>query len=53
MGDAAGGVVGGVELIGEDVGVGVDDAEKIVEGVRDGVEFGDRASVDGCLFEWK
>ena len=42
MGDTADGVVGRVELIGEDVGVGVDDAEKIVDGVGDGVELGDR-----------
>ena len=47
MGDAAGGVMGGVELIGEDVGVGVDDAEEIVDGVGNGVEFGNGATVAG------
>jgi len=51
LGDAAGGVVGGVELIGEDVGVGVDDAKEIVDGVRDCINFGGRASVDGCPIE--
>ena len=39
MGDAANGVVSGVKLVGENVGVGVDHAKEIVEGVRDGVDF--------------
>ena len=53
MGDAAGGIVRWIELIGEDVGVGVDDAKEIVDGVGDGVEFGDGTTIDGCLIEWK
>src|SRR5215469_6164082 len=32
--------MGGVELICENVGVGVDDAEEIIDGVRDSVDFG-------------
>ena len=32
--------MGGVELIRENVGVGVDDTEEIIDGVRDGVDFG-------------
>ena len=40
LGDAADGIMGGVELIGENVGVGVDDAEEIIDGVRDGFDFG-------------
>ena len=46
MGDAAGGVVRRIELVGEDVGVGVDDAEEIVYGVGDGLNFGDGATVN-------
>jgi len=53
LGDAASGVVGGVELIEEDVGVGVDDAEEIVDGVGDGVNFGDGATINRGLFKWK
>ena len=51
MGEAADGVVGGLELVGEDVGVGVDDAEEIVDGVRDGIELRGREAIGGCLFE--
>ena len=39
LGDAAHCVVSSVELVGEDVGIGVDHAEEIVDGVGDGVEF--------------
>ena len=53
MGDAADGVVRGVELVCQDVGVGVDDTEEIVDGVGDGFELGDGATSDSCLFERK
>lgn len=55
MGDAADAVVGRVKLIGEYVCVGVDDAEEIIDGVRDGVELGRRKTVHsrGGLFKRK
>ena len=40
MGDAAAGVMCGVKLIDEDVGVGVDDAKEIVDGVGNGINLG-------------
>ena len=52
MGDAAGGAVGGLKLVEEDVGIGVDDAEEIVDGVGDGVDLGDGKTIDSGLFEW-
>jgi len=53
LGETTSGVVGGVELVGEDVGVGVDDAEEIVDGVGDGVELVGGETIGGILFEWK
>ena len=47
MRDAAAGVVRVVELIDEDVGVSVDDAEQIVDGVRDGFNLGGRKPIEG------
>lgn len=40
MGDTANGIVRGVELIGEDIRVGIDDAEQVIDGVRNGVNLG-------------
>ena len=42
FGEVAGAGAGGVEVVGEDVGIGGDDAEEIVQGVSDELSFGGR-----------
>ena len=47
MSETAGGVVGGFELVGDDIGVGADDAEEVVDGVGDGVDLVSGETVGG------
>ena len=53
LGDAAGSIVRGIELIRENVGIGIDHAEEIVDRMRNSVKFRDGAAVDGWLLERK